>query len=161
MNSTKYYQSMNPNSYHLTTIPISATLSYGSKLNALSSKCFAAMKTIPPKNPHFFKPIHQGFKNGVSIPTAFLDKYLKGQAPKFAILRRGDRSWRVKMSGGRMLGDGWEKFAAENGLSVGDVVVFRQEGDNVFDVSVFEPSLCERDCPLPHGGTTLIFFSLS
>nr|GMD23348.1 B3 domain-containing protein REM17-like isoform X2 [Ipomoea batatas] len=171
---------MSPNSYHLTTIPISATLSYPSKLNALSSKYFTAMKTIPPKNPHFFKPIHQGFKNGVvsiyispyacvflhfsavlfkgcvffhfqNIPTAFLAKYMKGQAPKFAILRRGDRSWRVKMSGGRILGDGWEKFAAENGLSVGDVVVFRQEGDTVFDVSVFEPSLCERDCPLPHG----------
>nr|GMD24728.1 putative B3 domain-containing protein REM15 [Ipomoea batatas] len=139
------------------------------------------MKTIPPKNPHFFKPIHQGFKNGVvsiyispyvcgflhfsavlfkgfaffhfqNIPTAFLAKYLKGQAPKFAILRRGDRSWRVKISGGRMIADGWEKFGAENGLNVGDFVVFRKEGDRVFDVSVFEPSLCERDWPLPHGG---------
>nr|GMD21780.1 B3 domain-containing protein REM10-like [Ipomoea batatas] len=129
-----------------------------SKLNTLSSKSFAAaMKTIPPKNPHFIKPIHQGFKNGVDIPTYFLAKYLKGQGPKFAILRRGDRSWRVKISGGRILGDGWEKFAADNGLNVGDVVVFRQEGDSVFDVSVFEPSLCEKDCPLPHGGTPLLF----
>ncbi|XP_031122546.1 B3 domain-containing protein REM17-like [Ipomoea triloba] len=110
------------------------------------------MKTIPPKNPHFFKPIHEGFKNGVNIPTAFLAKYLKGQGPKFAILRRGDRSWRVKISGGRIIADGWEKFGAENGLNVGDFVVFRKEGDRVFDVSVFEPSLCERDWPLPHGG---------
>nr|GMD10910.1 AT-hook motif nuclear-localized protein 20-like [Ipomoea batatas] len=31
------------------------------------------------------------------IPTYFLAKYLKGQAPKFAILRRGDRSLRVKI----------------------------------------------------------------
>ncbi|XP_019176579.1 PREDICTED: B3 domain-containing protein REM10-like [Ipomoea nil] len=115
-----------------------------------------AMKTIPPKNPHFFKPIHQGFKNGVDIPTAFLAKYLKGQAPKFAILRRGDRSWRVKIRGDRMLGNGWEKFAAENGLNVGYFVVFRQERDTVFDVSVFEPSLCERDyCPLPHAACPL------
>nr|GMD26331.1 B3 domain-containing protein REM10-like [Ipomoea batatas] len=108
------------------------------------------MKTIPPKNPHFIKPIHQGFKNGVNIPTAFLDKYLKGQAPKFAILRRGDRSWRVKIRGGRMVGDGWEKFAAENGLNVGEFLVFKQEGDTVaFDVSVFNPNRCERDSPLP------------
>ncbi|XP_019176567.1 PREDICTED: B3 domain-containing protein REM17-like isoform X2 [Ipomoea nil] len=107
------------------------------------------MKTIPPQNPHFFKPIFKGFKNGVNIPTAFLAKYLKGQDPKFAILRRGDRRWRVKIRGGRMLADGWEKFAAENGFVVGDFVVFRQERDTVFDVSVFEPSLCERDFPLP------------
>nr|GMD08380.1 B3 domain-containing protein REM10-like [Ipomoea batatas] len=58
------------------------------------------MKTIPPKNPHFFMPIHTAFKNGVDIPTYFLAKYLKGQAPKFAIPRRGDRSLRVKISGG-------------------------------------------------------------
>ncbi|KAL3500463.1 hypothetical protein ACH5RR_039556 [Cinchona calisaya] len=98
---------------------------------------------IPPKKPHFFKPILPGFMDGLKIPTSF-SKYLCEERPVYTVLKRGDKKWKVKISG-QSLQEGWRRFAMENKLEVGDFVVFKHEGNMVFEVMVFDPSHCERE----------------
>ncbi|KAK6781591.1 hypothetical protein RDI58_019387 [Solanum bulbocastanum] len=99
---------------------------------------------IPPKKPQFFKPIQKGFKHGLKIPIGFL-KYLKGHDQhEHAILRSAGKTWLVKVNGWR-LEEGWKKFAKENDLQLGDMLVFRHEGDMEFEVSIFDSSHCDRE----------------
>ncbi|XP_070019452.1 putative B3 domain-containing protein REM15, partial [Nicotiana sylvestris] len=102
-----------------------------------------SMKKVPPKKSHFFKPILPGFKNGLKIPVGFL-KYLKGHDNVHAILRRGGKKWVMKVNGRRME-DGWTEFAEEHDLQLGDMLVFRHEGNMEFNVSIFGSSCCERE----------------
>ncbi|XP_019092465.1 PREDICTED: B3 domain-containing protein REM8-like [Camelina sativa] len=44
---------------------------------------------------------------------------------------------------GRRLTEGWQKFATSHDLRVGDIVVFRHDGDLLFHVTCFGPSCCE------------------
>ncbi|CAN4077179.1 unnamed protein product [Withania somnifera] len=100
---------------------------------------------IPPKKPHFFKPILPGFKNGLKIPTGFL-KYLKGHGRiEHVVLKRSGKKWLVKVNGQR-LEDGWQKFAEEHDLQLGDFLIFRHEGDMDFDVYIFDSTHCDRIC---------------
>ncbi|PHT30596.1 hypothetical protein CQW23_29817 [Capsicum baccatum] len=78
------------------------------------------------------------------IPKGFL-KYLKGHSHiERAILKRTGKKWLVKLNG-RRLEDGWEKFSGELSLQLGDLVIFRHEGDMEFEVSIFDSSECERE----------------
>ncbi|WMV40362.1 hypothetical protein MTR67_033747 [Solanum verrucosum] len=91
---------------------------------------------IASKKPHFFKPIQPGYKHGIKIPIGFL-KYLKGlNHIKHAILRSRGKKWLVKVNGWR-LEEGWGKFAKENDLRLGDLLIFKHEGDMEFEVSIF------------------------
>ena len=70
-----------------------------------------------------------------------LDKSNKGKTAKL----RSDASettWNVKLDG-RRFSDGWEYFAVAHDLRVGDIVVFRHEGELVFYVTALGPSCCE------------------
>ncbi|PHU08821.1 hypothetical protein BC332_20681 [Capsicum chinense] len=99
---------------------------------------------IPPKKPHFFKPLQKGFKHGLKIPTGFL-KYLKGQDQiEHAVLRKGVKNWLVKVNGGRFEA-GWAAFVEEHDLQLGDLLIFRHEGDMEFKVSIFDSSHCNRE----------------
>ncbi|XP_049350131.1 putative B3 domain-containing protein REM15 [Solanum verrucosum] len=99
---------------------------------------------IPPKKPQFFKPIQKGFKHGLKIPIGFL-KYLKGHDQhEHALLRRAGKTWLVMLNGWR-LEEGWKEFAKENDLQLGDMLVFRHEGDMEFEVSIFDSSHCDRE----------------
>ncbi|KAL3360475.1 hypothetical protein AABB24_013745 [Solanum stoloniferum] len=100
---------------------------------------------IPSKKPHFFKPILPGFKNGINIPIGFL-KYLKGyEHIKRAVLKRGGKKWRIKLNEHRFEEGNWGKFVEENDLQLGDLLVFRHEGNMEFEVSVFDSSHCDRE----------------
>uniref|UniRef100_M1DTI7 DNA binding protein n=1 Tax=Solanum tuberosum TaxID=4113 RepID=M1DTI7_SOLTU len=101
---------------------------------------------IPPKKPHFFKPILPGFKNGLKIPIGFL-KYLKGHDQhEHAILTRGGKKWLVKANGWRLEEGSWKEFVEELNLKLGDVLVFKHEGDMKFDVSIFDSSHhCDKE----------------
>ncbi|KAF8388729.1 hypothetical protein HHK36_025409 [Tetracentron sinense] len=81
-----------------------------------------------------------------SIPVAFL-KYLDGETCNDALLRscRG-KLWRVKINN-LSFEEGWEDFARDHDLRVGDFLVFRYEEGMVFNVMVFDPNACERDYP--------------
>ncbi|KAF2302829.1 hypothetical protein GH714_008585 [Hevea brasiliensis] len=99
---------------------------------------------MPPSKPHFFKPVLPGFERKLSIPVSFF-KYLKGQKCEKAVLRSiAGKLWYVKVNGCRFE-DGWEEFVRDHDLHVGDFLVFRHEGDMVFDVMVFDPSACQRE----------------
>ncbi|KAF3629693.1 hypothetical protein T459_34399 [Capsicum annuum] len=100
---------------------------------------------IPPRKPHFFKPILPGFKNGINVPIGFL-KYLKGHEHiEHALLKRGGKEWLVKVNG-RRFEDGWKKFAKEHGLQLGDLLIFRHDGDMKFEViTIFDSTHCERE----------------
>ncbi|XP_070048343.1 B3 domain-containing protein REM7-like isoform X3 [Nicotiana tomentosiformis] len=99
---------------------------------------------IPPVKPHFFKPIQPGFKQGLKIPKGFL-KYLKDHDHnEHATLRRDGKKWLVKLNG-RRLEEGWEKFAEEHDLQLGDLLVFKHEGNMEFEVIIFDSSHCDRE----------------
>ena len=49
--------------------------------------------------------------------------------------------------------EGWSKFGEENEVEVGDFLVFRHEGDMVFEVLLFDPSTLLKPIlfpPPPH-----------
>ncbi|KAJ8561123.1 hypothetical protein K7X08_027313 [Anisodus acutangulus] len=99
---------------------------------------------IPPKKPHFFKPIQPGFEHGLKVPIGFL-KYLKGHEHiEHAVLRRGGKKWLVKLNG-QLFEEGWEKFAKDHDLQLADMLVFRHEGNMEFEVSIFDSSHCDRE----------------
>ncbi|XP_010472488.1 PREDICTED: putative B3 domain-containing protein REM15 [Camelina sativa] len=93
---------------------------------------------------HFFKPLLPGFYSHVTIPVAFLLKNVKGHEQKTAELRSeaSKKTWEVKIHGQRIT-DGWKEFAVAHDLRIGDIVVFRQESDMAFHVTMLGPSCCE------------------
>lgn len=50
----------------------------------------------------------------------------------------------MKLNGQR-LEEGWEKFAEEHGLQLGDLLIFRHEGEMEFEVTIFDSSHCDRE----------------
>ncbi|CAA7053528.1 unnamed protein product [Microthlaspi erraticum] len=53
-------------------------------------------------------------------------------------------TWGVKVEdGGQKLTDGWKEFALAHDLRVGDILIFRQEKDMAFHVTLLGPSCCE------------------
>ncbi|KAG5378946.1 hypothetical protein IGI04_026788 [Brassica rapa subsp. trilocularis] len=81
-----------------------------------------------------------------NIPVAFFSTHIKGRNDhiKIAKLRTdaSDKTWKVKMDGSKFT-DGWEDFAVAHDLRVGDITVFRHEGEMVFHVTALGPSFCE------------------
>ncbi|CAN6810096.1 unnamed protein product [Brassica oleracea] len=95
-------------------------------------------------NPHFLQPLLPGFHSHINIPVAFYSKHIKGTTNEVVKLRSdaSDLTWEVKMDG-RRLTQGWEKFATGHAFQVGDIVIFRHDGDLLFHVTPFGPSCCE------------------
>ncbi|KAL0693629.1 hypothetical protein Bca4012_060809 [Brassica carinata] len=81
-----------------------------------------------------------------SVPIAFFGKHVQGSYDhiKTAKLRTdaSDKTWLVKVDGLKLT-DGWKDFAGAHDLRVGDIIIFRHEGDMVFHVTPFEPSCCD------------------
>ncbi|CAH2061208.1 unnamed protein product [Thlaspi arvense] len=99
-------------------------------------------------NKHFFKPLLPGFHSHLTIPVAFFSKYIEGtnDQKKTTAKLRSDASkitWEVKVEDGQRLTDGWKEFALAHDLRVGDILIFRQEKDMAFHVTLMGPSCCE------------------
>ncbi|KAL2920944.1 B3 domain-containing protein REM9, partial [Bienertia sinuspersici] len=119
------------------------------------------MESFSNKNPHFFQPLLPGFQSNLSIPKSFL-KYLGKEMKenvdgKLAMLRnnRADRIWMVKVGFDEndkrlYIEKGWKKFCEDYDLQIGDFLVFMHHQNLVFDVFVFDPSMCERPYPSDH-----------
>ncbi|KAF5195808.1 B3 domain-containing protein rem8 [Thalictrum thalictroides] len=110
-----------------------------------------AKTTVLPSNPHFFKFILPAKLQGnLSIPKAFIKDYLEGEKyqGKKAILRtrKSGKSWIVSTKG-YCFTDGWEDFAREHGVDVGDLLVFKHQGGFTFEVIVFDATMCEKEYP--------------
>ncbi|VVB01508.1 unnamed protein product [Arabis nemorensis] len=98
----------------------------------------------PPK-PHFFQPLLPGFKTHLSIPVAFYSKHLEGKEEGNAVTLISDASeitWKITLDGRRLI-NGWVKFAVAHSLKVGDILVFRHEGNLMFHVTPLGLSCCE------------------
>lgn len=95
-----------------------------------------------------------------SIPKSFLINLgdLQSKQEKKAELRdKKGRSWYVKLvmssigdknSSRPHFTDGWERFCKDHDLQVGDFLVFKHQGNFVFDVLFFAPTACERQLPI-------------
>lgn len=122
-----------------------------------------------PVNPHFFQPLLPGFKTHLVcnlslslvnffcvlklcsflflqlIPVAFYSKHLEGKEEGNVVTLISDAleiTWKLTMDGRRFT-SGWEKFAVAHSLKVGDILVFRHEGNLMFHVTPLGPSCCE------------------
>ncbi|XP_059305873.1 B3 domain-containing protein REM10-like [Lycium ferocissimum] len=60
------------------------------------------------------------------------------------MIRRASKKWPMKVNG-RRLEEGWEEFVKDHNLQLGDILVFKHEGDMEFEVTVFDSSYCERE----------------
>ncbi|KAF8095742.1 hypothetical protein N665_0323s0010 [Sinapis alba] len=99
-----------------------------------------------PVNPHFFQPLLPGFHSHLTIPVAFFSKHVQGRNDHVKIAKlttdASEKTWTVKIDGLKFT-DGWEDFAVAHDLRVGDITVFRHEGEMVFHVTALGPSACE------------------
>ena len=78
------------------------------------------------------------------IPIGFL-KYLKGNDNvEHAILKRGGYKWSMKVNGHRFEA-GWVEFVEQHGLKLGNILMFRHEGNMEFEFSIFDSSHCDRE----------------
>ncbi|WCJ29545.1 B3 domain-containing protein REM9 [Euphorbia peplus] len=93
------------------------------------------------EQPHYFKPLIPGFEDEFLIPSPFL-KYLNGQ--ECQLRTRCGKTWVVKING-RRFEKGWKEFVEDHDLQIGDFLVFRYEGEMLFDVLVFDRTTCERE----------------
>ncbi|CAG7880427.1 unnamed protein product [Brassica rapa] len=83
-----------------------------------------------------------------TIPVAFFSKHIQGRndqktTAKLTSDAASEKTWEVKTEDGRRLTDGWKEFALAHDLRVGDILIFRQEKDMSFHVTLFGPSCCE------------------
>ncbi|CAA7033021.1 unnamed protein product [Microthlaspi erraticum] len=96
--------------------------------------------------PQFFHTLDNGFHTQLTIPVDFFSKYIEGRSLEMQTAEvksdRFDITWRVEMTG-RSLDDGWERFAVDHHLQIGNVIVVRYEGDMIFHVSDLGSSCCE------------------
>ncbi|XP_019086203.1 PREDICTED: B3 domain-containing protein REM7-like [Camelina sativa] len=100
-----------------------------------------------PKNPHFFQALLPGFDSYLNIPVTFFLKHLQGiNKQETAKLRTdvSDTVWELKIEDGRRL-NGWKEFVTAHDLRIGDVIVFRHEGDFVFHVTALGLNCCETE----------------
>ncbi|KAL0403836.1 UNVERIFIED_CONTAM: hypothetical protein Sradi_2024400 [Sesamum radiatum] len=81
------------------------------------------------------------------IPSAFTLS-IKGTLPNKAILRdQYSNSWQVNVAKAGdtfYLTDGWPKFAGDNFISRGDMLVFECYGKGLFSTKIYDSSGCEK-----------------
>ncbi|CAA7015264.1 unnamed protein product [Microthlaspi erraticum] len=80
-----------------------------------------------------------------TIPLRFFSEHIEGRNKINTVKLKSDaceKSWKVKMEG-RKLTVGWKDLADAHGYRVGDIIVFRHEGDMVFHVTGLGSSCCE------------------
>ncbi|KAG5407605.1 hypothetical protein IGI04_013724 [Brassica rapa subsp. trilocularis] len=87
-----------------------------------------------------------------TIPLDFFSKHIEGKTNQKTWKLRSDASdqtWEV-IQEGRTLTRGWKDFTTAHDLQIGDLVIFKHEGDMVFHVTPFGPSCCEIQYTHPH-----------
>ncbi|KAL8531923.1 hypothetical protein ACS0TY_008505 [Phlomoides rotata] len=105
----------------------------------------------PRKKPSFFKIIiRKDFSRLLRLPPAFMQKYGSNLQKNVKLRIESGRSWYVKVEsmedGLFCFSRGWEKFAQDVGLKMGEFLVFNlNAGGLSVDVSVYETSGCKKD----------------
>ncbi|KAG2315185.1 hypothetical protein Bca52824_018307 [Brassica carinata] len=81
----------------------------------------------------------------LTIPLGFFSTHIEGKKNQKTWKLRSDASyitWEVIQEGKRLT-RGWKDFTTAHDLRIGDIVIFKHEGDMVFHVTPFGPSCCE------------------
>jgi hypothetical protein len=85
------------------------------------------------------------------IPPAFVQRYVSEaqQSSKMAIIAsQFGKFWPIEVNNdgsGMFLASGWSQFLAFHGISEGDVMLLRYEGNMVFKIKVFGLNGCQKD----------------
>ncbi|KAJ4951224.1 hypothetical protein NE237_028056 [Protea cynaroides] len=100
------------------------------------------------KRPHFFKVFLPGFSSEyLKIPIAFF-KHLKDRASHVvSLMGPSGKTWQVRLVwniDGWFFQDGWSVFVSDHSIEVGDVIVFRYDGESQFSLRIFDRSACEK-----------------
>uniref|UniRef100_A0A0E0GZC2 TF-B3 domain-containing protein n=1 Tax=Oryza nivara TaxID=4536 RepID=A0A0E0GZC2_ORYNI len=111
----------------------------------------AGRATDTSRKPQFLTVLLPGIMDKMRIPDKFVRDYITGEnlnSNMAIILSPLGKSWRVELDkdqSGVFLGGGWLQFLSFHGISRGDVVIFRYEGNLVFKISVFGPNGRQKD----------------
>ncbi|KAL2240294.1 UNVERIFIED_CONTAM: putative B3 domain-containing protein [Sesamum indicum] len=111
----------------------------------------ALAKHLTPR-PSFFKILIVDFTRRLRVPPVFSQRYGSALGGSVRLRNSSGKIWFVKLE--QMDEDerycftqGWNKFAEEVGLEVGEFLVFRFVGESMFDVSVYGVHGCDREIP--------------
>ncbi|VVA16693.1 PREDICTED: B3 [Prunus dulcis] len=100
------------------------------------------------KKQSFFKVLLGDFYQHLRLPPVFIEK-LDGQSlPKCALRGPNGKLWTVELEereNGFFFHDGWQGFVRDHCLEIGNFLVFDYDGDSMFDVTIYEPTGCEKD----------------
>ncbi|TKY69301.1 B3 domain-containing transcription factor VRN1 [Spatholobus suberectus] len=112
------------------------------KVEQLTSTALNKATTFRSKHPSFILVMKPYFINGdyLEIPPHFAEKYLKKTHAVVLLEVLDGRTWPVIYSA-TIINGGWQKFASENNLNVGDVCVFeliQKIQCLAFKVSIFQ-----------------------
>ncbi|KAM0836454.1 hypothetical protein ACQ4PT_062314 [Festuca glaucescens] len=101
--------------------------------------------------PQFIKVLLPDFTEKMLIPPAFVQRYVSEaqQSSKMAIIAsQFGKFWPIEVNkdgSGMFLAGGWSQFLAFHGISEGDVMLLRYEGNMVFKMKVFGLNGCQKD----------------
>ncbi|XVF13908.1 hypothetical protein REPUB_Repub09cG0010300 [Reevesia pubescens] len=112
-----------------------------------------SMINFTSKTPHFFKILlTDAIQHGkLKIPAQFVRKYGSGiSSPIFLKVPNG-AIWQVELTKSNAeiwLTSGWKEFVEHHSLEFQDFVVFRYEGNSLFNVIIFDKGASEIEYPI-------------
>ncbi|XVF63962.1 hypothetical protein PTKIN_Ptkin09bG0128700 [Pterospermum kingtungense] len=115
------------------------------------------------RRPHFLNVFSStSSAERLKIPVGF-HRNLEGRISGSVLLKGPSRyGWVVELvqeNADLFFGEGWADFVRDHCLECGDILVFRYDGDLVFDVKVFDESTCEKEaafhCKCSQGGCSV------
>ncbi|XVF17776.1 hypothetical protein REPUB_Repub10bG0152700 [Reevesia pubescens] len=105
----------------------------------------------------FFKIYFPLSSQQLNIPPAFF-QHFDGNIPKEAVLRnQTGKLWLVNLEEGERgltIKNGWQCFASENSLEIGDFLTFKYDGKCLFDVEIFGKNGCKKEAFFSNMTTT-------
>ncbi|CAL0318550.1 unnamed protein product [Lupinus luteus] len=124
------------------------------QLTSKTTETSITATTFRSKNPHFILAMKTSHVNGYSLrmPTEFAEKYLKKTKGVAHLQVMDERTWSVVYIGPSIT-TGWNKFASDNNLSIGNVCVFElimRKESLCFKVFIFRVAE-EPNCPRSRG----------
>ncbi|KAL6652967.1 hypothetical protein ACP70R_011892 [Stipagrostis hirtigluma subsp. patula] len=103
------------------------------------------------RKPQFIRIIHQDSMEKMIIPDKFVKRYVTEEylnSRMSVIFSPSGKFWRIELENdksGVFLGGGWSQFLAFHGISEGDILLLRHEGNMVFKFKVFGLNGCQKD----------------
>ncbi|KAG9440775.1 hypothetical protein H6P81_020940 [Aristolochia fimbriata] len=99
--------------------------------------------------PHFFRIMMGNFAKHLRIPPAFT-KFVSAKASKdVTLVGPSGKNRRVKLDmrgkNYTYLKDGWQDFVKDHSLQEYDLLVFRYNGEEHFNVQIFDKTACEKE----------------